>query len=66
MAKVATLEQKVRELAPAELAEFRAWFTKFDAESWDRQFEADVRAGKLDAMAERALQAHAAGQSTKL
>lgn len=38
----------------------------FDAEVWDRQFEADLKAGKLDALAERALQGHAAGRSTKL
>ena len=38
----------------------------FDAEAWDRQFEADVEAGKLDAPAERALDAHAEGRSTKV
>ncbi len=44
----------------------REWFADFDAEVWDRQFEADVQAGKLDAMAERALRDHLAGHSTKL
>ncbi len=38
----------------------------FDAEAWNRQFEADVRTGKLDALAEKALQAHASGTTTKL
>jgi hypothetical protein len=66
MARVATIEQQVRELSPEELADFREWFAQYDAEAWDHQFEADVKAGKLDAMAERALRAHAAGQSTKL
>ena len=66
MARVASIEQQIRELPPEELAEFRDWFTQYDAEAWDRQFEADVKAGKLDAMAERALRAHAAGRSTKL
>jgi len=56
----------VKELSPEELAAFREWFVKFDAELWDRQFEADVTAGKLDAMAERALRDHAAGRSAKL
>ena len=49
-----------------EMAELREWFAAFDAEAWDRQFEADVRAGKLDALAEKALQAHASGTTTKL
>lgn len=66
MAKVEDIEKQLRELSPQELAEFREWFAAFDAEVWDRQFEADVEAGKLDALAERALRAHAEGRSTKL
>ena len=66
MAKVEDIEKQLRELTPQELAEFRARFAAFDAEIWDRQFEADVEAGKLDALAERALRAHAEGRSTKL
>lgn len=66
MEKVKKIEREVQELSPEELASFRQWFAAFDAEAWDRQFEADVRAGKLDALAERALRDHAAGKSTKL
>lgn len=32
------------------LAEFRRWFAGFVAAAWDRQLEADVTAGKLDAL----------------
>ena len=66
MEKVEKIEQEVQELSPADLAKFRQWFAAFDAEAWDRQFEADVNAGKLDALAKRALRDHAAGKSTKL
>ena len=66
MGKIEVLERQVQELSAEELAEYRRWFAEFDAEIWDRQFEADVKAGKLDALAEKALQAHAAGRSTKL
>ena len=66
MGKVENLEEQVRDLSPEELARFREWFVQFDAEAWDRQFEADAGAGKLDVLAERALRAHAAGQSTEL
>ncbi len=66
MAKVEKIEREVQELSPEELAKFRQWFAVFDAEAWDRQFEADVKAGKLDALAERALRDHAASKSTKL
>jgi len=66
MSKVETIEQQVLGLSPEELAAFRAWFAQFDAEAWDRQLEADVKAGKLDGLAEHALRDHAAGRSTKL
>ena len=66
MGKIENLEEQIRALSPEEFARFREWFARFDAEAWDRQLEADVKAGKLDKLAERALRAHAAGQSTEL
>jgi hypothetical protein len=66
MSRVESIESQIQELSPEELATLRDWFAKYDAEVWDRQFEADVHAGKLDALAERALQDHLAGRSTKL
>ena len=66
MGKIEALERQVQALSSEELAAFRRWFAEFDAEIWDQQFEADVKAGKLDALAEKALRAHAAGQSTEL
>ncbi len=66
MGKIEHLEEQIRALSPEEFARFREWFAQFDAEAWDRQLEVDVKAGKLDKLAERALRAHAAGQSTEL
>lgn len=66
MSKVEAIEQQIEKLSPAELAAFRRWYATFDAEAWDSQFEADVKAGKLDALADKALQSHAAGKSTKI
>ena len=66
MEKVEKIEREVQEFSPEELARFRQWFAAFDAEAWDRQFEEDVAAGKLDALADRALRDHADGKSTKL
>ena len=40
--------------------------TKFDVDTWDRQFEADVKSGKLDVFADKALHAHTSGQSKPL
>ena len=66
MTKIEKLELDVRGLAPKELAQFREWFAAFDAVEWDRQFDADVTAGKLDALADDALADHRAGRSQKL
>ncbi len=66
MTKVQELERQVRRLSGEELSEFRRWYSGFDARAWDRQFESDVKAGKLDALAEKALRDHAAGRTKKL
>jgi hypothetical protein len=66
MSKIEDLEHRVKALSPEELASFRRWFAEFDAEAWDRQLEADVEAGKLDSLAERARRAHADGKSSEL
>ena len=66
MSNVEAIEQQIEKLSPDELAAFRRWYAAFDADTWDRQFEADVKAGKLDTLAEKALRAHASGQSKQL
>jgi hypothetical protein len=66
MTKIEKLERDVRGLTPKELAQFRRWFAAFDAAEWDQQFEADVKGGKLDALADAALADHRAGRSQKL
>ena len=60
MSKIESLEREIERLSPEDLAEFRRWFTSFDAAMWDQQIESDVRDGKLDALAEKALRDHAA------
>ena len=50
------IETAVSQLSPAQLADFRAWFAKFEAQRWDQRLEADVAAGRLDALADEALQ----------
>jgi hypothetical protein len=66
MSTVTQIEQAVRELPPSELVAFRAWFAGFDAEDWDRQFDDDVFAGRLDRVGDEALADHRAGRCTDL
>jgi hypothetical protein len=55
MSTVEDLEVAVKQLSPEDRAAFRAWFAAFDADDWDRQFEADVAAGRLDWLVAEAL-----------
>lgn len=50
------IERAVSQLSPEELSAFRTWFAEFDAAIWDQQFEKDVQAGKLNNLAQKALQ----------
>ncbi len=66
MTRVQTLEKEVLSLTEDELAEFRAWFVRFDAAQWDRQLESDMASGRLDQLAAKALAAHRRGESREL
>jgi hypothetical protein len=66
MRTLSEIEQAVRQLSSEDLSAFRVWFAEFDAELWDRQFEADVAAGRLDVLAEKALQQLQEGRCTDL
>jgi hypothetical protein len=66
MSKVEKLEHQVQSLSPEALTQFRAWFQEFDWAVWAAQITADARAGKLDALADKALHDHAGGKTTPL
>ncbi len=66
MRTVQEIEQAISQLSPEELARFREWFYEFDAEAWDKQFETDARAGKLDKLANQAIADFRAGKSEEL
>ncbi len=66
MSKVERIEHEVQGLSPEELAEFRDWFLEFVWKVWDCQLEVDVRAEKLDSLADEALREHAAGKTKPL
>lgn len=55
MIDVLEIESAVRKLSSGDLKEFREWFLSFDADAWDKQFEDDVAAGRLDDLAAEAI-----------
>ncbi len=66
MSRVEELEGQIKALSPREFQELRAWLAEHDAEIWDRQLQADVQAGRLDAIADRALKDFVENRSTEL
>ena len=66
MSTIQEIEQAVVRLSPEDLATFRTWFAEFEADLWDRQFEEDVAAGRLDQFADEALQDLSKGHCTDL
>ncbi|MGH8926180.1 MAG: hypothetical protein ACRDWA_16345 [Acidimicrobiia bacterium] len=66
MSRVEKVEKAVQGLSPEELAEFRDWFVEYDWAVWDQQLERDVKAGKLEALADEALGEHASGNTQPL
>ena len=61
MTSVTDIQKAIMELAEAEYTELRRWFIDQDWEQWEREFEEDVKAGRLDALAAEALAAKANG-----
>jgi hypothetical protein len=66
MTKVDKIEQEIRRLPLEELTALRKWFREFDAEAWDREIEEDIKAGRLDSLAEEAMETHRKGGSSRL
>jgi hypothetical protein len=66
MSKVEAIEREVEKLTREELASFRDWFAEHDSKAWDREFEEDVAAGRLDKFAEEVLEEHRRGKTKEI
>jgi hypothetical protein len=62
MTKLEQIEKSVTELSPEELKAFAAWFEALQADLWDKQIEADAKAGRLDKLIAEARAEIAAGK----
>ena len=63
---VQELESAVSNLSAEELARFHQWFEDYVAKQWDRQIEADIRAGRFEAAGQRAVADFEAGRCKPL
>ena len=66
MTTVEEIKTAIAQLSPRARAELRRWYEQFEADAWDQQTEVDVMAGRLDRLADEAIQAVRAGTATAL
>lgn len=60
------LEAAVTQLPVEDLTAFARWFDEYLADAWDRRIEADILAGRLEEIGQRADAAFNAGQCEPL
>lgn len=63
MAHVKEIKKSVKKLSTEDLQLFREWFREFDAEFWDEQIAADTASGKLDVLADSAINDYKKGDT---
>jgi hypothetical protein len=66
MSTVEAITSAIAQLPPEQVAQVRAWLNEYEELQWDEQIAQDERAGRLDALAERALAEHQAGRTRPL
>ncbi len=66
MTTVEAITAAISELSPDQVAQIREWLNERDETEWDAQIERDERAGRLDALADRALAEYRAGRTRPL
>jgi hypothetical protein len=60
------IEIAVAKLPPDQFAKFRDWFEAFDAARFDQKIERDAKAGKLDGLADQAMDDLRKGRAREL
>jgi hypothetical protein len=66
MSTVEEITAAIEQLPASDVARVRAWLVEYAERLWDEQIEQDERAGRLDALIDRALEEHGAGQTRPL
>ena len=66
MPTVAQIQQAIMSLPKSDYARLRNWLFEYDWQEWDREFEEDVKAGRLDFLAAEAMEAKRQGMLKEL
>jgi hypothetical protein len=54
MSTVAEIEEAIKKLPPEKIWQVGSWFDEYREQLWDKQMDADIAAGKLDKLWEKA------------
>jgi predicted HAD superfamily phosphohydrolase YqeG len=66
MSTVQEIETAIQKLKPQEIHEVADWLQELREELWDKQIDADAKAGRLDKLMEEAKQDYLAGHCKPL
>ena len=66
MSTVQEIETAIQKLKPQEILKVADWLQELREELWDKQIDADAKAGRLDKMMEEAKQDYLAGRCKPL
>ena len=66
MSTVAEIESAIKNLKPQEIYKVGDLVDELREELWDRQIDADAKAGRLDKLADKALEDYRAGRTKPL
>jgi hypothetical protein len=66
MSTVEEITAAIEQLPAEDVARIRAWLAEYAERLWDEQIERDERAGRLDALIDRALEEHRAARTRPL
>ena len=66
MSTVQEIETAIQKLKPQEIHEVADWLQELREGFWDQQIDADAQAGRLDSLAEKALEDYRAGRTKPL
>jgi hypothetical protein len=64
MSTVQEIQAAIQKLKPQEIHEVADWLQELREELWDRQIDADAKAGRLDKMIAKAKAGYRAGKAT--
>ncbi|HEY2412659.1 MAG TPA: hypothetical protein VGI40_10475 [Pirellulaceae bacterium] len=66
MSTVEEITAAIRQLPKDDVARVQEWLQDFAERLWDEQIERDEKAGRLDALIDKALEEHRAGRTRPL